>query len=260
MTIVRGIDSDNYDGEVPQPHFQWLHDTHDIRFNIIGLEARMPYAEQQKANCEAVGIVVPFAYKFLYWRDDDLERMKDACRFGKPIAIDCEAAVPGWNANQVVGHIQTAKDLLLSEGLYWGIYTGAWWWPGNTGNSKQFADDHLWHAAYPFNKPNQAAVLPPEDYLPTSPFKVNYGGWAEADVHQYADVCYGDEAGPWAFDMNAMDDSLLPIQIPGNELAGIGIHYTDGSDEEIWAANGKSPDGLGLRFGDGRIATVWRKA
>lgn len=40
-------------------------------------------------------------------------------------------------------------------------------------------------------------------------------------------------------------------------VAGIGIHYTDGTDEEIWAPNGKTPDGIGVRYSDGRIEKVW---
>lgn len=219
---VRGMDSDNYDGDVPESHFKKLHDQYGVSFNIIGLEARMPFALSQRQHAEAAGIVVPFTYKFLYWRDDDLDRMKEAAGFGLPVAIDCEAAVPGWSHAQVVGRISQAKDLLIREGQYWGIYTGEWWWPGNTGNSTLFAGDKLWHAAYPYG----AGKLPPESFLPTEPFKVNYGGWTKADVHQYADVCYGDNDGPWDFDMNAANESILGDVMEvrhwayGNEAAG----------------------------------------
>lgn len=228
MIVVRGIDSDNYDGDVPQSHFQKLHDQYGVRFNIIGLEAQMPYAQSQRINCEAAGIVVPFAYKFLYWRDDDLERMKQAAGFGKPVAIDCEATVPGWGKAQVIDRISQAKELLIREGLYWGIYTGEWWWPGNTGDYTGFKDDRLWHAAYPFNKPNQPPVLPSQSFLPTEPFKVNYGGWTQATVHQYADICYEDGAGGWDFDMNAADESILGGSavrdwLYGDETAGMEV-------------------------------------
>lgn len=41
-------------------------------------------------------------------------------------------------------------------------------------------------------------------------------------------------------------------------LAGVGIHYTDGSDEEIWNSNiGKVPDGIGVRYTDGSQETIW---
>ena len=59
MAQVRGIDSDNYDGVVPESHFRMLHDTRDVRFNIIGLEARMPFADMM----------------YLLW-DDDSETME----------------------------------------------------------------------------------------------------------------------------------------------------------------------------------------
>ncbi len=247
--MIRGIDTDNYDGLVPEHHFRWLYDTHAVRFNIIGLEARMPFARQQKEACEAAGIMVPFAYKFLYWRDDDLERMKDACRFGEPIAIDCEADTT-WSPDRVMERIGEAKDLLTREGLYWGIYTGEWWWSPKTRNSTDCATDKLWHAAYPFG--NQ---LPPENYMPPEGMQVDYGGWVEAQVHQYADQCYGDDAGPWAFDMNAADESLLDARVVP---AGVGAHYTDGSDEEIWTPReGKTLDGVGMRYSNGVIERLW---
>ncbi len=240
--MIRGIDSDNYDGEVPVHHFKWLYDTAAVRYNIIGLEARMPFAQQQKQACEEAGLVVPFAYKFLYWQDNDLERMKDSCRFGKPIAIDCEFDTD-WLPSRVLERILAAKDLLVREGLYWGIYTGQWWWVPKTGNSKVFAGDRLWHAAYPFG--NQ---LPPLDYMPPAAMPVTYGGWSNATVHQYANQCYADDAGPWAFDMNAADESLLlPPAPPTPQRVITGIRqefhsgdrvrftlsYSDNSEEKV---------------------------
>lgn len=205
---MRGIDTDNYDGAIPVGHFEMLHRDYGIDFNIIGLEALMPFAQSQRESCEAAGIAVPLAYKFLYWTDNDLDRMARACAFGKPIAIDCEYG-NGMAAGKAatVERIAQARELLIREGLYWGIYTGAWWWPGATGNSRDFAGDKLWHAAYPFG----AQVLPPPDYVHQN-FAVNYGGWTEATIWQYADVCYGDEAGPWALDLNEWNPARMPPQ------------------------------------------------
>lgn len=230
--VLRGLDSDNYDGIVPARHFARLHDEFGMRFNIIGLEAGMPYARQQRDACLSVGIDVPFAYKFLYWDvlGPDLERMKAATAFGKPIAIDCEYDVPaGWSKAQVVNRIQEAKDLLIREGLYWGIYTGAWWWPLNTGDSTAFKDDKLWHAAYPFGDGQ-----PPLDFLPGTQFDVTYGGWKRPEVFQYANNCYGDTDGPWDFDMNSYEypDVIpppppVPVPVPvrdfgwGSEIGGV---------------------------------------
>lgn len=245
--MIRGIDTDNYDGNVPLEHFEMLRRDYDVRFNIIGLEARMPYANQQREACGAAGIVVPFAYKFLYWYDNDLERMKDACRFGEPIAIDCEYDVPpGWTPDRVVERIDAARALLVSEGLYWGIYTGEWWWKPQTRNSTAFSADRLWHAAYPFGN-----RLPPKDYLPPDPIVVDYGGWTVANVHQYANNCYGDNVGPWAFDMNAADEAILgpppepPVpqrwitainqEFPASDQARFTVYYNDGSNKVVQA-------------------------
>jgi hypothetical protein len=256
--IVRGVDSDSYDGDVPAFHYQRLHDFYDVRFNIIGLEAWTPFANQQRANSLSVGLQVPFAYKFLYWRDDDLERMKVAAGFGELVAIDCEAGVPGWSHERVVERIQQVKEVLLAEGRYWGIYTGAWWWPSNTGNSVAFAGDRLWHAAYPFNRPGQPAVLPPQDFLPAAPFGVNYGGWTQATVHQYADTCYEDDAGAWDFDMNAMDEALLLPPPPAVVPVGVGVHYNDGTQEGVWEIHpDRVLDGVGIRYSNGEIERLW---
>lgn len=209
---MRGIDTDNYDGDIPFEHFTMLHDDYGVRFNIIGLEAGTPYAQSQRARSNAAGIETPLAYKFLYWTPDDLERMKRAAGFGLPIAIDCEygGGMPG-GPDATVERIADARELLKSEGLYWGIYTGAWWWPGMTRNSTLFAGDPLWHGAYPYG----AGKLPPIDYRPTD-FRVAYGGWTEATIWQYADVCYGDELGPWALDLNEWNPAKLkPEEGPG---------------------------------------------
>ncbi len=234
MTTIRGIDTDNYDGDIPLSHFVKLHGLYDVQFCIIGLEAGMPYAGAQLGNALAAGIDVPYCYKFLYWTPNDLERMKAAAGFGKPIAIDCEYGVPaGWSQAQVVQRIHDAKDLLVSLGLYWGIYTGQWWWPGATGNSHDFSHDRLWHAAYPFGD----GVVPPKEYLPPS-FAVNYGGWTKAEVFQYADACYGDEDGPWALDMNAYQMPVVPPQPVNPPVDGVGLHFTDGSTQQVWPVFG----------------------
>jgi hypothetical protein len=175
--LIRGVDTDNYDGAIPPSHFQKLHDVYDVRFNIIGLEAQMPFAVAQRDASLASGVDVPFAYKFLYWAANDIERMKLAARFGKPIAIDCETLVPA-----------------------------------NTGDCKDFAGDKLWHAAYPYGN----GVLPPASYMPTDFTAVGYGGWARAEVLQYSDVCYEDyppNANGWHLDMNAYQ-GVAPVVPP----------------------------------------------
>lgn len=226
--VLRGIDTDNYDGVIPTAHLRMLHDDFGMRFNIIGLEAMMPFAAQQRDASLAVGIDVPLAYKFLYWVDNDIERMKAATKFGKPIAIDCEAAVPGgWSPSRVVQRIGEAKSMLRQEGLYWGIYTGAWWWPSNTNNNQDFRDDKLWHAGYPFGD-----AQPPTTYLPGTDFNVNYGGWKRPEIYQYANNCYGDTAGPWDLDMNSYEyPDVVPPAPPKPEPIPEPRHFQWGNEE-----------------------------
>lgn len=218
--LIRGTDTDNYDGAIPASHFQKLYDQYAVRFNIIGLEAQMPFAIAQRDASLAVGVDVPFAYKFLYWTANDIERIKQAAGFGKPVAIDCEVAVPtSWQIPQVVQRIHEARDALIAEGLYWGIYTGAWWWPANTGDSKDFSGDKLWHAAYPYGE----GVLPPVTYMPTDFTGIGYGGWPRAEVLQYSDVCYEDyppNANGWHLDMNAYQGQPVVVPPPEKWLYG----------------------------------------
>lgn len=190
---------------MPATHYRRLYDEFAVRFNILGLEAQMPFVEAQKQASIQAGLEVPFGYKFLYWQPSDLERMKQACGAQLPIAIDCEHRT-NWEPGRVLERIHEAKKLLRQEGLYWGIYTGRWWWHPQTLNSEDFKDDPWWHASYPFG----LGVLPPVDFLPTRfdldgiPGVGAYGGKTTCDVWQYANTCYLDELGDWDFDMNAM--------------------------------------------------------
>lgn len=48
--------------------------------------------------------------------------------------------------------------------------------------------------------------------------------------------------------------SITPTPLP----AGIGAHYDDGSDEEIWVPRpGKNLDGVGMRLDDGQVTRIW---
>ncbi len=231
MTVLRGTDSDNYDGDIPTAHWQKLHDQYGVRFNIVGLEAGMPFAAAQRDRALQAGIDTPFAYKLLYWTQNDLERLKAAAGFGKTIALDCEwqqGMQQGWGAT--IERIHQAKDLLMAEGLYWGIYTGSWWWVPNTGNCLDFKGDHLWNAHYSFGD----GVVPPVDWLP-SDFTVDYGGWTKAEVYQYADACYED--GPWHLDLNAYEEPVPPPFEP----ATIFINEVDGRQRVFVEQPGYGP-------------------
>lgn len=195
MTIVLGIDTDNYDGDISVARFQHLYSL-GVRFNIIGLEAGEPYAKAQWQNSVAGGLNVPFAYKFLYWRDDDLDRMKQAAQFGLPIAIDVEYenGMAGGLA-ATVQRIADARQILIDAGVYWGIYSSQSEWQRLTGNSQAFAGDKCWTANYPYK------AIPPVGYLPDFNSFPAFGGMV-GKVWQFSDQCYDEPT----FDMNAMEE------------------------------------------------------
>lgn len=241
MPIVRGIDSDNYDGPVPASHYKRLYDEFGVRFNILGLEAQMPYVQAQKQASIEAGLWVPGGYKFLYWVPSDIERMKQACAAQLKIAIDVEYPT-NWATGRVVERINQAKDVLIHEGLYGGIYSGLGPWTELTGNDPSFAGDGWWHASWPFGK----GVLPPADYLPPAshespnwfdlqapPAPGPYAGRRYFDIWQYANTCYLDELGEWDFDLNAMwmDDPAPPQPPPeANYVTGIRMYFKDATE------------------------------
>lgn len=202
MTVVWGVDTDNYDGAVSVDRFRRLY-AQGARFNIVSCEnsTANPNVTIPQANAsKEAGLAVPFSYKFPYWTPNDIEGMKRAAGFGFPVLIDCETETT-WTPERVVNRIHECKDALLAEGRYGGIYTGEWWWPGHTRNCQDFVGDIFWHAAYPFG----AGKLPPADYLPPLTNTLRYWGNTAPHIWQYADVCYGEPT----FDMNACDSNLL---------------------------------------------------
>lgn len=65
---------------------------------------------------------------------------------------------------------------------------------------------------------------------------------------------------PWdQFIQRLQEPPAPPV---GNEVVGIGTHYTDGSTSEIWAKgdnDNRVLDGLGVRYENGTIQTVWER-
>lgn len=216
---VRGIDTDNYDGNIPVEHFDLLHRKYDVDFNIIGLERPdLPFQEQQAVNSLGAGLAIPLCYKFLYWRDSDIENMKRAAGFGFPIAVDVEFGdgMPG-GPEATVERIAEAKYTLLREGLYWGQYSNKYIWDRLTGGSMAFAGDRGWAAGYPFGE----GRVPPTSWLPDFDTFTRFGG-TKLEIIQYADACYED--GPWHLDLNCM----LVQDAEENEV----IQHVTISDEE----------------------------
>jgi hypothetical protein len=215
---IRGIDTDNYDDIITVSHFQMLHDVYGVVFNIIGLESRQQFAKSHQQNGYQAGIDNPFCYKFLYGAANDIERLKVAAGFGKPLAVDIEAELNmGVQAN--IQRMHEAKEALLQEGLFWGWYSSPNFWQVKTNNTMDFAGDKGWSATYPFNG------LPPVNYLPDFSNFPSFGGLLN-EVWQYSNKCYGDELGPWDLDMNAYEGPPVPAPVArqwlyGDERAGI---------------------------------------
>ena len=158
-------------------------------FTPLGPE---PMAEAASRLIDA-GIAVHGFYGLIYFGSpfgatrDTLWAIELAQRFGvSRVWLDCEidGKAIGFNdaveptREQRVAEIREAVRLVESAGLQAGIYSGAWWWPGATGNSTEFARLPLWHAAY-FNDGTRVR-------------DVNYGGWSQCAIHQWTstlEVC-----------------------------------------------------------------------
>lgn len=106
-----------------------------------------------------------------------------AKRFGvERVWLDCEIdgnAIGFTDATSPtpfgrVAAIRTCVEMVEREGLKAGIYSGAWWWPSKTDNSREFSRLPLWHAAYLDNAGTPYAVQ-----------QVNYGGWSDVALHQW---------------------------------------------------------------------------
>jgi len=121
------------------------------------------------------------AYRDTKWAID-LARQFGVGRVWLDCEIDATAigftdAVTPTQASRVA-EIRECVRLVEAAGLQAGIYSGAWWWPENTGNSTEFAHLPLWHAAYFLDGVKVRSV--------------NYGGWTECAINQWTsslDIC-----------------------------------------------------------------------
>lgn len=204
-----------YDGDVSPGRFRHLADTYGVRFAIVGCQVGLDgknYTRDQMQSAMDAGLVVPAVYEFLYWNDSDLNRIRRATQYGRPVYLDVETYTP-WGGSAVVNRIAEARDYLKSEGLYGGLYSNLNWWQTYTGNSQQFAGDNGWVANWPYAKTNGTPVLPPVNYLPDPAGMESFGGLKPV-VWQYADTCYDEPS----FDMNSMDLAAIEPAYTGTEL------------------------------------------
>lgn len=153
-----------------------------------------------------------------------------AQRFGvERVWLDCETdgkdngftdAVTPTPAERVQ-QIRLCVAMVESAGLKAGIYTGGWWWPGNTGNTTEFSRLPLWHAAY-FATGTQIRT-------------VDYGGWTDVAIHQYTSslpICGRNRDANYVF----MEEEELPDPRIDKLIAALGGEAA--VDE--WNARGNS--------------------
>ncbi len=130
-----------------------------------------------------------------------------AKRFGvERVWLDCEIdgkaigftdAVTPTPASRV-NEIRECVKLVEDAGLKCGIYSGSWWWPGNTGNTTEFSRLPLWHAGYL----NDGSAIK----------TVNYGGWTDVSIHQYTsslNVCGRNRDANYVF---MEEDDMTPAE------------------------------------------------
>lgn len=98
--------------------------------------------------------------------------------------LDCEDPVNGRSATQVMSEVHRSVDQLddWMDGPC-GLYTAEWWWPNNTGNSQDFKDRRLMHAAYSANGAPKRSLDTAKAQFPGFPRP--YGGWPRPTMWQY---------------------------------------------------------------------------
>jgi hypothetical protein len=193
---VRGIDFAQFT-HVPQPH-QWeLVDASGFGdFVIIGIGDLNVLRRNAQIESALEAGKRPEGYIYLHMGTAEAQ-MTEAVRNLEREGYDCPFLWPdieetrGFSPAAVVSSLQ--ECVRIAEAAGWdrrrrqGIYTGGWFWPGATGNSRDFADMPLWTAFY--NTDNDGAWHDewPVDFSWFSP----YGGWADLprpdrrDTRQY---------------------------------------------------------------------------
>lgn len=183
----------------------------DIIFGVFDPVDPPNKMRQAALEWRAVGGNVRGFYGFCYFGSpfgayrDTKWAIQLAQEFGVDrVWVDCETdgrAVGFTDAVQPtpaqrVAEIQGCVDLIRAAGLTPGIYTGGWWWPGQTENSSQFANLPLWHSDYGANDGTREPVQ-----------EVAYGGWSKVSIHQYTSqlpVCGRNRDANYVFEEDDM--------------------------------------------------------
>lgn len=173
-----GFDLSNYDGDVTAaiPALK----SAGLQFAVVGCQQPNIAAAQVKA-LQAASVPVIGTYAFMYWGLNTTGQTQAAVTIAKAndipyVFLDCEAQQPDEAAGQTprtrTDQLRACVTQVQQAGLKPGIYTGAYYWPNQMGNSTEWAHLPLWHASYYTDR----------HYQPT----VAYGGWTDVAIHQYA--------------------------------------------------------------------------
>jgi len=122
---------------------------------------------------------------------ENLQREGYDCPFLWP---DIEETL-GYTQAQVVRSLETCVAIGVAAGFdratKQGIYTGGWFWPGATGNSREFSDMALWTAFFNTTKDANGNDVWHDDWPIDFDWFTPYGGWAglpratRRDTRQY---------------------------------------------------------------------------
>ena len=147
---------------------------------IVGCQ-RPGDARVMIARSLAAGLPVKGVYGFLYFGLDTLGQTRAAIAVAREAGIgrvwlDVESVppheAPGITPEQRIRELWECVHAVEAAGLAVGIYTGGWYWPHQMANTTEFSRYPLWHAAYFADRRGVR--------------EVNYGGWREVAIHQYA--------------------------------------------------------------------------
>ena len=192
-----GVDCSNWQGELTPKVAACLRES-NCEYLIAGTQTGNDgntYTRQQIEAAASVGIITE-AYVWLRWGSSPILAVQAALAKiqGLPVDrlwLDCEEAPGAFSPAQIVAFIKSAVS--ACGNFPCGIYTGAWWWVPNTGNSQELSYLPLWHAGY-----THAGWMQGPRFDTFHP----YGGWTQPHTWQY-DSNHG--LCTWGVDLNVRE-------------------------------------------------------
>lgn len=143
-------------------------------------------AAHQLEVCHRNGMELE-AYSWLNWGTDIPGYLEERFQLLQPYNIlthwaDAEQATNGRSIASVVNDVGVGLET-IAKAHEPGVYTGAWWWPANTGNCQDFRQRKLWTANYVYSEGRAPDPITDVQRLGSW---TPYGGWPEPFMRQYA--------------------------------------------------------------------------